>query len=174
MVWHTYQHIFHVWNIVKQKEIYIFSDKIACIFKPPELQSSWFSRNHGNLDIGRILGESLRETHYTKESHYVRKSSGAEYRVSRQKSETWRSWKMDKSKKTPRNSIEWSTADLNKIIAESTVQRCTNYELLNFRDTTHDTHSGHRPGPTGRRHNRFCQGVDVRCCIAAPTMSGPQ
>ena len=44
---------------------------------------------------------------------------------------------MDKSKKAPRNSVEWSAADLNKIISESNDQRCTNYELLNFRYTIH-------------------------------------
>ncbi len=54
-----------------------------------------------------------------------------------EKSETWKSWKMDKSKKAPRNSIEWSAADLNKIISESNDERCMNYELLKFRLMTH-------------------------------------
>ncbi len=48
---------------------------------------------------------------------------------------------MDKSKKTPRNSIEWSTADLNKIISESNDQRRTNYEPTRFRYTTTMTHT---------------------------------
>ncbi len=44
---------------------------------------------------------------------------------------------MDKSKKAPRNSIEWNAADLNKIISESNDERCMNYELLKFRLMTH-------------------------------------
>ena len=125
--------------------------------------------------LGSHTGKSLRE------SHYVAHTWCQKIRVSRENSETWKSSKMDKSKKARRNSLEWRAADLIQFFSESNEQHSVNYELLKFRNIhtyihtyTHDTHSGHHPSPAGRSHNRFCQGVDVRCCIAAPTMSGPQ